>query len=273
VTQIINNPTLISEDHGSTPPFFRNKGAVTGVFVVVGVLSTAIVFFVLSYFRRRRELRKRDRDATVAETLAEHGIMRQDLIDPDDHHPVNDQRAVITPTGSGSSARTRRTSSPSMSLTGFTPMPVSSIGFNHQSYNQPYHADTFGQTYDSYGDNQMTYPGPSASSRVQNSSPPSVSHVSRPFFSHGTRPSAASIEPLLGAFSESDTPPRPIIPPVPPRNPSRVTGSIRHTQGDIDIDNRGSPNDGNTGHGDYDDDDVRYSRFRQGSLRVRNNPD
>lgn len=276
VTQIINNPTLIPNDgRGGASAFFQDKGAVTGVFVVVGIAATAILVSVFYYFHRKRKKRKLEYDTAVAATLEEHGFGRQSLIGPDDVRPTSGPRSLTTPTGSGSSSDTRRTSSPSMSLAGINPGPVSAAGFGRQAYNPPYHADSFGQiSYNPYADNQVPYrhtnPGPSDSSRMHNFTLPSVTGAGLPFFGHGPKYSMGSSEPLLGTFSDSE--PEPPVPPVPPRNPQRpVGGATDPTRGDGGgRDNRGVLNEGSSV---YTDDDVAYGGLRRGSLRVRNIPD
>lgn len=237
--------------------------------MVVGLTATAVAFFVLFFFRRRRRNRRRDHDTAVAATLAEHGLGRQALIGPDDHHPVSESGFVITPTGSGSSADTRRTSSPSTSMNGINPGPVLPVGFGRQPH-PPYRDDSFGQiSFNPYADNQAPYwhpnPGPSSSSRMPNPSLPSGSGVGLPFFGHGPQQSMGSIEPLLGAIFDSDTSPAPA---VPPRNPRRAMGSAGGTHGDIGgRGNSGISNGENAGY--RDDDDVEYEGLGRGSLRVR----
>ena len=245
----------------------------TGVFVVVGVAATALVLFVIFRFRRRRTFRQRDHETTVAETLAEYGIGRQDLIEPDDHHPVNGSGTVTTPASSGNSADAGRTGSPNMSLSGINSIPVSAGGFGRHPHNPTYHADVFGQTYNPYTDNQGPHrhadPGPSDPGRIPNFSVPSGSGVVLPYFNHSQQDSMGSSEPLLGVNPDTDQSPEPAIPSVPPRNPLRVvegTG-IGNTPSDVDGRvNGGSSNDERTGYTDYDDEE--YGALRKGSLKV-----
>jgi len=277
VTQIINNPTLIPDGgHGGASAFFQNKGAVTGVFVVVGLAATAIAFFVIFFFRRKRRVRQRDHDTTIAETLEEYGIGRQDLIEPDDHHPINGPRTVTTPTGSGNSADVGRTSSPSMSLSGINPVPVSAGGFTRYPHHPTYPADNFGPTYNPYADNRVLYhhadPGPSNPGGIPNFSALPGSGVPLPFFGNSQQDGAGSSEQLLGANSHIGTSLEPTIPSVPPRNPLRLMGDPGNISGDGSGHvNVGGSNDESTGyrHG-YN---VEYEGLRKGSLKVRNNPD
>ena len=242
--------------------FFQNKGAVTGVFVVVGLAATAIVFFILFWFRRRRKTRRLDHDTAVAATLAEHGFGRQSLIDADDNHPMNDPRPISTPSGSGSSADMRRASTPSMTLSALNAGPVSAGSYGRQSHNLPYLADSFGHTHNPFADNQAPYqnpnPGSSNSGGIPYFSLPSVAGVGRSFFGHDPKESLGSNEPLLGGNSGNDTPPEPATPAIPPRNPLRLAGGAGSEHG----------GDNGQGGGGYEDDDIESEAFRRRSLKV-----
>lgn len=265
VTQIINNPTLIpGSGHGGASAFFQNKAAVTGVFVVVGLAATAVVFFVAFCFRRKRKNRLRDHDTAVAATMAELGFRRQALIDAGDDHPVNDPRNATTPTGSGSSAY-------SMTVGGPNQRPVSDV-YSRQTYNQHYPSDSYGgQTYNPYTDNQALYPsvdqGPSNPSGIPNFSLPSVPGVGLPLFGHGPKDSMGSSEPLLGPFSENEFSRQSFVPTIPPRNPLRSMGGAADARHDL------GGRDGDPSAGYRDDDDSEFDVTRKCSLKVRNNPD
>lgn len=240
--------------------------------MVVGLAATAIVFFILFWFRRRRKTRRLDHDTTVAATLAEHGYGRHSLIDADDDHLISDLRTRTT-SGSGSSADIRRASTPSMTLSALNAGLVSASGYGRQSHSSPYLADSLGQVYNPYADNQASYqdanPGPSNSGGISSFSLPSISGVGRPFFGHGPQDSAGSNEPLLWGNSGSDTPPKPPTPTIPPRNPLRLlreTGSEyggNDGQGD-----GGTSNNRNGGYADDDDDDIECEALRKHSLKV-----
>jgi beta-lactamase regulating signal transducer with metallopeptidase domain len=49
--------------------FFRNKGAVAGVFLVVGIAGAAILLFLFFAYRRRRRVKQNERDAAIAASL------------------------------------------------------------------------------------------------------------------------------------------------------------------------------------------------------------
>ena len=174
------------------------------------------------------------------------------------------------------------------------PMPAP-FDFSQQPYNQPpsygSSQQSYSQTNPLYGFDQMpsTYsdtqsrvlrrnsnPRPTASSRMPNSSLPSVSETPQ-FLSHGPRPGAMSFRPLLQESHNGDASPRSSVPPLPHRN--RLRRSTRDAYGDIDgYDNRASrassnygnnrtsrasSNDGNTS---YIYDDYEDVGSRRGSL-------
>jgi len=212
-----------------------------------------------------------DHDTAVEATLAEHGYRRQNLIDAEDDHPVNDPRIMSTPSGSGSSADLRRVSTPSMTLgTG----PVSVGGYDWQPYNPPHLAGNLGQTYTPYTDNHASYqnanPGKNNLGGMQSFSLPSVSGVGIPFFGHGPQESVGSFEPLLGVTSVNDTPPEHPTPAIPRRNPLRLLGDTGNGHGDGD--GRGDGGISKGENGGYEDDDTEYEALKKRSLKVRNNP-
>ena len=64
--------------------FFRNAGAVAGVFVLVGLAAASIVLWVIFAVRRRRRTRRLEHDTAVSATLAAAGFHRTPLDDDDD---------------------------------------------------------------------------------------------------------------------------------------------------------------------------------------------
>ena len=231
--------------------------------MVVGLAATAIVFFILFWFRRRRKTRRLDHDTAVAATLAAHGFGRQNLIDADDDHLVSDPRTVTPPSGSGSSGGA---SIPSMGMGGFNPRPVS-VGEYGRQYNNPsYLADTLGQTFNPYAGYQaqphnVNVPGPSNSGGAPNFSLPGPG-VGHSFNGHGPKESMGSNEPLLWA---TYTPPEPPTPVVPPRNPMRLMPGTASGH-----DSSSGHGDGGSSNGGYqDDDDDVYEALRKRTLKVR----
>ena len=63
--------------------FFRNTGAVAGVFVLVGLAVVAICLWIFFAIRRRRRTQKLERDTAVSASLAAAGFKRTDLDDDD----------------------------------------------------------------------------------------------------------------------------------------------------------------------------------------------
>jgi len=212
-----------------------------------------------------------DQDTAVEATLAEHGYKRQNLIDAEDDQPVNDPRITSTPSGSGSSAYSRRVSTPSVTLGGPNTGPVSVGGYDWQPYNPPHLAGNLGQTYTPYTDNHASYqnanPGQSNPGGMPSFSLPSVSGVGLPFFGHGPQESVGSFEPLLGVTSGNDTPPGHPTPAIPPRNPLRLLGDTGNGHGDGD--GRGDGIISKDENGGYEDDDAEYEALNKRSLKVR----
>ncbi|CAA7265825.1 unnamed protein product [Cyclocybe aegerita] len=89
ITEIIANPTL-SPDNGNSKgsAFFRNTGAVAGVFVLVGLAAASIILWILFAVRRRRRTRRIEHDTAVSATLAAAGFHRTPLDDDDDDGPL-----------------------------------------------------------------------------------------------------------------------------------------------------------------------------------------
>lgn len=84
--------------------FFRNKGAVAGVFLIVGLAAASIVLFLFFFIRRRRRTRRMEHDNAVASTLAAAGFNRTLLDgDDDDTNPSMAQRQGSALSGYGGS--------------------------------------------------------------------------------------------------------------------------------------------------------------------------
>ncbi|KAI0932152.1 hypothetical protein AcV7_000670 [Taiwanofungus camphoratus] len=95
VTIIAGNPEPISDGGGTsnTSQFFRNKGAVAGVFLIVGLAAASILLFLFFFIRRRRRTRRLEHDTAVASTLAAVGFNRTPLDgDDEDDAPHTRQR-------------------------------------------------------------------------------------------------------------------------------------------------------------------------------------
>ena len=255
--------------------FFQNKGAVTGVFVVVGIAATAIVASVMFWFRRARRRRVLDHDTALAAARAE--VEGRNFIDPgDDAYGPTVGSGSITDPGRGSPPSTTyagRGSPPSATYAGINTMPVSTGGYGWQPSAPTY--GNFDQAYDPYRDNQAPYrnvaAGPSNFNPVPISSLPSGSS-GLPFLSHSQQDSlgSGSTDPLLGPIPESDSSPEPAIPPVPPRNPMRLVGGARDMHGGLDGRDGGNSYGENIG---YQDDGEEGEAPRRRSLKVRQQVD
>ncbi|KDR84962.1 hypothetical protein GALMADRAFT_218036 [Galerina marginata CBS 339.88] len=85
VTQVFANPTLSPDNNTSKGnAFFRNTGAVAGVFVLVGLAAASILLWIFFAVRRRRRTRRLEYDTAVSATLAAAGFHRTPLDDDDD---------------------------------------------------------------------------------------------------------------------------------------------------------------------------------------------
>jgi hypothetical protein len=279
VSSISLTPKLHSDSaRAASQSFFRNKGAVTGVFVVVGVAATAIIASVLFWFRRARRRRVLDHDTALAAARAE--VEGRNFIDPgDDAYGPTVGSGSIADTGRGSppsATQAGRGSPPSATYAGINTMPISTGGYGWQPSAPTYLPDNFDQAYDPYRDNQAPYrnvaAGPSNFNAVPISSLPSGSS-GLPFLSHSQQDSlgSRSTDPLLGPVPESDASPEPAMPPVPPRNPMRLMGGTRDRHGSADRrDNGGNLYGGNAGYQDDEDEDEAP---RRRSLKVRQRVD
>jgi len=86
VTRIVSNPSLLPGDHGAgASAFFRNKGAVAGVFATVGLLVVAILSLLIWHLRSRHKHKKLVHDNDVAAIMeGRRSTGRLTLIDDDD---------------------------------------------------------------------------------------------------------------------------------------------------------------------------------------------
>ncbi|KIM85166.1 hypothetical protein PILCRDRAFT_817153 [Piloderma croceum F 1598] len=80
-TSVVANPTLSPDDRPSGSTFFKNTGAVAGVFVLVGLSVAGICLWIFFAIRRRRRTQKLERDSAVSASLAAAGFKRTDLED------------------------------------------------------------------------------------------------------------------------------------------------------------------------------------------------
>ncbi|KAA1471510.1 hypothetical protein DENSPDRAFT_837515 [Dentipellis sp. KUC8613] len=235
VTQVIANPTLNpnNQDHSGSQ-FFRNKGAVAGVFLIVGLAGASIILFLFFFLRRRRRTRMIEHDTTVSAAVAAAGLNRAPIDDDDDD------------VGGGVLGRPNFSTTPDMA-------ERSALNSTSTSRNNLPTDDELGITggfdpYAEYGHPAGAGPSSQGYSRAANASPPPPGAYSPHHSLQGSANSAAtgldrrghvphysagSYEPLLANFSEQPSPspttPGDEIgvalggpPQPPPRNPLRA---------------------------------------------------
>jgi len=84
-TEVVANPTLSpNNDSSSTSQFFHNKGAVAGVFLIVGLGAATICLWIFFFIRRRRTRRRIDHETAVSASLAAAGYNRAPIDDEED---------------------------------------------------------------------------------------------------------------------------------------------------------------------------------------------
>ncbi|KAG9032165.1 hypothetical protein FS837_002791 [Tulasnella sp. UAMH 9824] len=105
ITAVVSQATTLNTDGGgSTSPFFKNKGAVAGVFIVVGIAGAAIILFGVFTFLRRRKMNRLTREAAIAATL---GSGRTPFVDDDDAYGSGPSGGNSTEMGYHSASDTR----------------------------------------------------------------------------------------------------------------------------------------------------------------------
>ncbi|KAF5312261.1 hypothetical protein D9619_003542 [Psilocybe cf. subviscida] len=104
-TEIVANPTLSPDNQSRKGSgFFRNTGAVAGVFVLVGLAFVSILLFIFFAVRRRRRTLRIEHDTAVSASLAAAGFHRTMLDDDDDPAHSNSTRGSQARSRYGSSA-------------------------------------------------------------------------------------------------------------------------------------------------------------------------
>lgn len=203
--------------------FFKSKGAVAGVFVVVGLAIAAIAAWIFIALRRRRRTRKIESDTAISASLAAAGFKRPALEDEDE-----DGFDVRSP-------------SASTHLGGMTQRSGSGLGTNYDGDFNPYVGFGPGRNTmerDGYAPARTSSPPllpPLPFGISTNHSPsPSDDDAAETLRDGGNRHSgnghvsSSSYEPLLANFAaagvggSSD-----VTPPTPPaRNPQRLTDML-----------------------------------------------
>lgn len=213
--------------------FFKNTGAVAGVFVLVGLTISSILLWILFAIRRRRRTQREDRDSAVSATLAAAGLHRSPLEDDDDLHPAPSHRSNYgTPdpemnqrSSSGFAVNTPSSALSAARISTYQDSP-NQDDITHQDPFNPY-ADYGTANRDGYVYGRNTSPPPVAfhNRDRHNSSTSAGDYIA----SHST---SGSYEPLLAAYyrtaSDASSPLPPQSPPTPPpRNPQRVSDAAK----------------------------------------------
>lgn len=232
ITVAAANPTLAPDSGTSSgSAFFRNTGAVVGVFLVVGLAATSIVLWIFFFIRRKRRINRIDHDTEVEAAVAASGFGRAPLDDD------NDYRGAQSPQShSLSSAQMAQRGSP----VGYIPngsglpiagQPVSGGAFDDDSAAFNPYAGYVVEGLPSNG-GYMQARGASPPLEAEQQGPPSSAGLNdigdssrdrKSSYGHTPTYSVASYEPLLAAYTQgssaergASSPPTP-----PPRNPAR----------------------------------------------------
>lgn len=216
------------------------------MFVLVGLAVTSLALWLLFFLRRRRRTKRTERDTIIAAAEARSSF-RADPLGEDDHPNERPPTVMRQTTGSALGSGT---------LSAFDSQEGSSSGGEFNPYAI----------------------GPEGYALTRSSSPPPQVHSNllphTPTPGHSASPSGASHEPLLAAYYQhqdgQNTPSShesPHTPPIPPRNPNRITRqgappALDLASPEIDLDstdNRLGP-DTPDRHEEDGRDDYDYSR-------------
>ena len=180
----------------SSNRFLRNKAAVAGVFILVGLAAASIILWIFFAIRRRRHTQLLEHESAVAATLAAAGFNRSPLEDEDDHAIESGHSRD----GSNDPFLHHRSSSPGFGNVGMSSIPSAdrtSTALDYDPYN-PY----------------TDYVFPAKFNRVP--SPPFIYRPYRPRSTsdsmgeknsgHTPQHSGGSHEPLLATYNRASRP-------------------------------------------------------------------
>ncbi|KAF8898774.1 hypothetical protein BD779DRAFT_35731 [Infundibulicybe gibba] len=214
VTEVGINQTLSPDNNTSkTSSFFRNTGAVAGVFVLVGLAAASILLWIFFAVRRRRRTQRLEHDSAVSASLAAAGFRRHALDDDDDHPPGSPDVEMTHRSSSGFLAGS---SSLSPSAGARTSAYLDSADPDHQEVFNPYtdYVVPPGSTRDAYVGARTSTPAPYRERSGSSAGDHGISHSA----SH----SVGSYEPLLASYYRQTTgSPNAEVPP-PPSPPAAV---------------------------------------------------
>lgn len=257
----LSNPFIYAYGRSFIIRFFANKGAVAGVFLIIGLAAASIVLWIVFALRRRHRVRQLERDTTVSATLAAAGLNRAPLDDDDDEETEADHRARTL--GSGDIEMGQRPSSTLGYGTGGTRPPSAYRDLAYDPAGSPDEDPSFdpyaGYVHPqlngsrSFSANKTAAQEGYVPARTGSPTPPNSPPRATSSFGHGNDTSGSgsatgissgdrerrtnssldhmrsysmgSYEPLLGGSSGAATPGVGASPTPPPRNPLRLANS------------------------------------------------
>ncbi|KAG9091368.1 hypothetical protein FRC06_000599, partial [Ceratobasidium sp. 370] len=184
-TVVIANPSgQLSPDGGGrgSSAFFRNKGAVAGVFLVVGIAGAAILLFLFFALRRRRRVKRDERDAAIAASLGPQS--RVPFEDDDDDEPTTNSHNNVpmqqqnpfayvagTPHAIGQHGEyfardTKRSYEPYDPYASYVPPPAASSSGHHHYQDSTAHTRIGSGQFDGYEYDYRHYQPPSVAAGV-----------------------------------------------------------------------------------------------------------
>ncbi|KAI9444783.1 hypothetical protein H4582DRAFT_1796689, partial [Lactarius indigo] len=215
-TEVVANPTLSpNKGSSSSSQFFHNKGAVAGVFLIVGLAAASICLWIFFFVRRRRRRRRIDHETAVSASLAAAGYNRAPIDDEEDFGPGPGMRERFNSMSSHPTISTPITEEERAAEAAAT---SAALYDPYTDYNRPVGA---------VAGFVPTRPDSPAQRGRDNSYSSGMSRP--PGTGHAPRHSTGSLDPLLVGMAAAPLgTPGPSVPPtptptLPPRSPRRPT--------------------------------------------------
>lgn len=254
VTQVVANPTLSPNDRSGSGSryvkpgvsyrltskaqnarsFFHNKGAVAGVFLIVGLAAASIVLWIFFSLRRRRRTRKLEHDTAVSATLAAAGFNRSPIDDDEDEGTLGQKQGEMAQRSGFGSFSTQPASHAHADLPTDEELGVASAYDPYAAYGPVAGAGPSSQGYVPARTSPPTGSGSLSHHLTDSYGSGGGNRSAGPSQSgHIPHPSAGSYEPLLAGMADGPTSPEiggAMPPPTPPpKNPARAgaQGPIR----------------------------------------------
>ncbi|KIJ68482.1 hypothetical protein HYDPIDRAFT_173193 [Hydnomerulius pinastri MD-312] len=253
ITQAYLNPTLAPNSATGGSSFFKNTGAVVGVFVVVGLAAASIMLWILFAIRRRQRMRRIEQDTEVEAAVAAAGFNRTPLDDDDEGARSPHTRSHFSSEMGQRGSLLGYASGGSGSLPSGRPFSGAFEDFARNGFD-PY-ADhptehAAGGNAEGYVPARTASPPPGAARQGRSgvgTDEFGSSGDRKSSYGHTPTYSAGSFEPLLANYaqnsSERDAPPAPPTPP--PRNPKRlIDASQEQIDSAVPHDSNGYSSDG-----------------------------